>query len=97
LYFDFAYCAAGGWQPNARTRNTETRRFNPTALREHDVRGTIGTTINMDDAYAIGCSSGSIIVRDGGRRICIGYDGRPSRTSWRNVHSSNWTVANARS
>jgi phosphomannomutase len=54
------------------------RRFNPTVLREYDIRGTVGTTINKDDAYAIGRRFGSVVARDGGRQVCIGYDGRLS-------------------
>ncbi len=57
---------------------TTVHRFNPTVLREYDIRGTVGTTINREDAYAIGRSFGSIVARQGGQQVCIGYDGRLS-------------------
>ena len=51
-------------------------RFDPTILREYDVRGVVGETLSEDDAYAIGRSFGTVIVRDGGGSVCVGYDGR---------------------
>src|SRR5262245_38744961 len=57
---------------------TKSHRFNPTVLREYDIRGTVGKTIGKDDAYAIGRGFGSAVVRKGGQQVCIGYDGRLS-------------------
>jgi phosphomannomutase len=31
-----------------------THRFDPTSLREYDIRGIVGKTLGPDDAYAIG-------------------------------------------
>lgn len=50
--------------------------FHPTALREYDIRGIIGSTLGEDDARAIGQSFGSLIIRAGGRRVAVGRDGR---------------------
>jgi len=52
--------------------------FHPTVLREYDIRGIIGKTLTADDARAIGRSFGTMIVRGGGKRVAVGYDGRLS-------------------
>lgn len=55
-----------------------THIFHPTLLREYDLRGTVGDTLNRADAWALGRCFGTIIGRDGGRRVAVGYDGRLS-------------------
>ena len=55
-----------------------THRFNPTALREYDIRGIVGQTLGPDDAYAIGRGFGTRVRRNGGMRVAVGYDGRVS-------------------
>ncbi|WP_225206967.1 phosphoglucomutase/phosphomannomutase PgmG [Novosphingobium huizhouense] len=55
-----------------------THKFHPTVLREYDIRGIIGETLGPDDARAIGRGFGSRIVRAGGKRVAVGYDGRVS-------------------
>jgi phosphomannomutase len=55
---------------------TGPHRFNPTVLREYDVRGVVGETLSADDAYAIGRSFGTVVCRNNGRTACVGYDGR---------------------
>ncbi len=57
---------------------THTHRFDPTILREYDVRGIVGETITPDDAWALGRAFGTVIARGGGRRAFTGYDGRAS-------------------
>ncbi|MFL2770507.1 MAG: phosphoglucomutase/phosphomannomutase PgmG [Rhodospirillaceae bacterium] len=52
--------------------------FHPTILREYDIRGIVGDTLGVDDAVALGLSFGSLIIENGGSRICVGYDGRQS-------------------
>jgi len=52
--------------------------FHPSILREYDIRGIVGDTLSADDARTIGRAFGSLVVRAGGRRICLGYDGRLS-------------------
>ena len=53
-------------------------RFDPTVLREYDIRGIVGKTLGEAEAYAIGRTFGSMVGRENGRRICIGRDGRIS-------------------
>jgi phosphomannomutase len=55
-----------------------THRFDPTALREYDIRGIVGQTLGADDAYAIGRGFGTRVRRNGGTRVAVGYDGRVS-------------------
>jgi phosphomannomutase len=57
---------------------TFQHRFDPTTLREYDIRGIVGRTLSDADAFAIGRCFGSIIARQGGRTTAVGYDGRLS-------------------
>ena len=50
--------------------------FNPTSLREYDIRGVVGKTLTEADGFAIGRTFGSMIARQGGSTIAVGYDGR---------------------
>ena len=56
-------------------------RFDPTVLREYDIRGIVGETLTTADADAVGRSFGSVVREAGGRRVCVGYDGRLSSPS----------------
>ncbi len=51
-------------------------RFDSTVLREYDIRGIVGKTLKPEDAFAIGRCFGSVVVRAGGKRVAVGYDGR---------------------
>ncbi len=53
-------------------------RFDPTILREYDVRGIVGQTLSSDDAQALGRAFGTMARRRGGSRLAVGYDGRLS-------------------
>ncbi|MFZ2996548.1 phosphoglucomutase/phosphomannomutase PgmG [Sphingobium sp.] len=55
-----------------------THRFHPSLLRDYDIRGTVGKTLDAADAWAVGRSFGTIIRRAGGSRVAVGYDGRLS-------------------
>ncbi|MGB3470516.1 MAG: phosphomannomutase/phosphoglucomutase [Erythrobacter sp.] len=66
-----------------------THQFDPTILREYDIRGVIGETLGADDARAIGRSFGSMLRRSamssggevaptGAKTVAVGYDGRIS-------------------
>lgn len=55
-----------------------SHRFDPTTLREYDIRGIVGRTLSAKDAFAIGRCFGSLVVRDGGRTVAVGRDGRLS-------------------
>jgi phosphomannomutase len=52
--------------------------FHSTILREYDIRGIIGETLGEADAYAIGRGFGTIVAREGGKKVAVGYDGRLS-------------------
>lgn len=56
----------------------EKHTFNPTILRKYDIRGIVGETLNPEDALAVGKAFGTIVVRQGGKSVCVGYDGRIS-------------------
>ncbi|UAK23536.1 phosphoglucomutase/phosphomannomutase PgmG [Sphingomonas nostoxanthinifaciens] len=53
-------------------------RFDPTSLREYDIRGIVGKTLGPDDAYAIGRGFATHVRRAGGTRVAVGRDGRVS-------------------
>ena len=55
-----------------------THQFEPTSLREYDIRGIVGQTLRAADARAIGRTFGSIVSRGGGRVVAVGCDGRLS-------------------
>ena len=50
--------------------------FDPTIIREYDIRGIVGKTLHASDALALGKAFGSMVARAGGKRISVGYDGR---------------------
>jgi len=52
--------------------------FDRTVLREYDIRGIVGKTLQPEDAFAIGRCFGSIVARGDGKRVAVGYDGRLS-------------------
>ena len=62
-----------------------THRFDPTSLREYDIRGIVGKTLGADDARAIGRSFGTVVRRSGGTRVAVGWDGRVSSESLRDA------------
>src|SRR5215472_3685052 len=51
-------------------------RFDPTILREYDIRGIVGQTLSNADAQAIGRAYAVALSKAGGRRVAVGYDGR---------------------
>ena len=55
-----------------------THRFDPTSLREYDIRGIVGKTLGEADANAIGRGFATRVRRAGGTRVAVGYDGRMS-------------------
>ncbi|MDR6852736.1 phosphomannomutase [Sphingomonas sp. BE123] len=55
-----------------------THRFDPTSLREYDIRGIVGKTLGPDDARAIGRGFATLLRRAGGTRVAVGRDGRIS-------------------
>jgi phosphomannomutase len=53
-------------------------RFDPSILREYDIRGVVGKTLSAADARAIGQSFAAVLTTAGGRRAAVGRDGRLS-------------------
>jgi phosphomannomutase len=53
-----------------------SHRFDPTILREYDIRGIVGETLSNDDARAIGRAYAVMLAEAGGQRVAVGYDGR---------------------
>jgi phosphomannomutase len=52
--------------------------FDPTILREYDIRGVVGRTLHSDDARALGRAFGSMMRASGASLVAVGYDGRLS-------------------
>tara|TARA_B100000886_G_scaffold335767_1_gene293373 strand:- start:13295 stop:14674 length:1380 start_codon:yes stop_codon:yes gene_type:complete len=50
--------------------------FDPTILREYDIRGVFNKNLSKADAKAVGLSFGTVVKESGGITICVGYDGR---------------------
>ena len=48
-----------------------THRFDPTSLREYDIRGVVGKTLSEADAFAIGRCFGSVVARRGGLTVAV--------------------------
>jgi phosphomannomutase len=53
-----------------------THQFNPTILREYDIRGIVGDTLTEADAYALGRTYAAMALDEGAKRITVGRDGR---------------------
>jgi len=56
----------------------QNHEFHGSVLREYDIRGVVGDTLSIADAYAIGRSFGTNLAREGGTKVAVGYDGRLS-------------------
>jgi phosphomannomutase len=52
--------------------------FDPVVLREYDIRGTVGKSLSALDAKAIGRAFGTRVLREGGKKVIVGRDGRLS-------------------
>lgn len=52
--------------------------FHTSVLREYDIRGIVGDTLSKADALAVGRSLGTVIRRNGGKKVAVGRDGRLS-------------------
>src|SRR3954464_5251726 len=51
-------------------------KFNPTILREYDIRGIVGDTLTEADAYALGRTYAALARDEDAKRIAVGRDGR---------------------
>ncbi len=66
---------------------SKTHKFHPSILRAYDIRGIVGSTINIADANFIGLAFGTYVARSkmvsdnaaaAGKKICVAFDGRHS-------------------
>lgn len=56
-----------------------THSFDPSILREYDIRGTVGDTLKEEDCYFVGRAFGTVVRRQKqGKTVVVGYDGRES-------------------
>ena len=53
-------------------------KFDPSVLREYDIRGIINDTLTANDAHAIGSIFGSVVNKNDGHSVVVGRDGRHS-------------------
>ncbi|MFZ9635940.1 MAG: phosphomannomutase, partial [Alphaproteobacteria bacterium] len=53
-----------------------SHRFDPSVLREYDIRGIVGRTLGEQDARAVGLGFGTAVVEKGGRRVAAARAGR---------------------
>ncbi len=53
-------------------------RFDPSILREYDIRGVVGETLGEDDAHALGRTFATWLAARGKNTVCVGRDGRVS-------------------
>ena len=53
-------------------------RFDPSILREYDIRGIVGQTLTEDDAHALGRAFATWLSGEGGQAVHVGRDGRVS-------------------
>ncbi|MBX3565845.1 MAG: phosphomannomutase/phosphoglucomutase [Sphingomonas sp.] len=70
-----------------------THRFDPTSLREYDIRGIVGEALGPDDARAIGRGFATLLRRAGGRRVAVGMDGRVSSPMLRDALVAGLTAS----
>jgi phosphomannomutase len=53
-----------------------THIFTASVLREYDIRGIVGKTLDESDAWALGRTYAALALNEGARRIAVGRDGR---------------------
>src|SRR5205823_385455 len=53
-----------------------SHRFDPSILREYDIRGVVGKTLFAADAHALGRAFATTVAQAGGKKVAVGYDGR---------------------
>ena len=76
--------------------NTNSHQFHPSVLREYDIRGIVGDTLSVADAYAIGRTFASIIGEGtASPRIATGFDARLSSPDLENELVRGLTDAGA--
>lgn len=61
-----------------RVADKVTHRFDASILREYDIRGLVGSTLKEEDCYFVGRAFGTVLRRQGGKTVAVGFDGRES-------------------
>ncbi|PKB14201.1 phosphomannomutase [Novosphingobium kunmingense] len=56
----------------------KAHRFDPTILREYDIRGQVGSQLGANDAHALGRGFATVVRGAGGSAVAVGRDGRLS-------------------
>ncbi len=51
-------------------------KINPFMFREYDIRGEVGKDLTLDAATLIGKAYATVVLREGGKKVCCGRDGR---------------------
>jgi phosphomannomutase len=64
--------------------NSFKHHFNPTILREYDIRGIVDKTLFAADLYAVGRAFGTVIAHANGKKAGVCYDGRFSSPEFAN-------------
>lgn len=56
--------------------------FDPTILREYDIRGKVATSLSENDCYYVGRAFGTLLKRRGGKTAALGFDGRETSPAY---------------
>ncbi|MFY9287373.1 MAG: phosphomannomutase/phosphoglucomutase [Alphaproteobacteria bacterium] len=59
--------------------------FDPTIIREYDIRGVVGKTLHVKDARPLGRAFGTMVKRAGGNHVMVGFDGRTHSPDFENA------------
>lgn len=54
----------------------DTHAFHPSILRAYDIRGIVGETLTATDAYFVGRAVATLLRKQGGSTLALGWDGR---------------------
>lgn len=64
---------------NMNVSENKSHEFNPSILREYDIRGIVDETVTGEDAFFIGKAFATCVLeKNAGKSICLCYDGRLS-------------------
>ena len=66
-----------------------SHKFDPTTLREYDIRGIVGRGLTVDDAFAIGRVFGSMVARASGATVARAGGAAVARIV-RRKHRAGW-------
>ena len=58
------------------TQTISARVIDPAILRDEDIRGIVGRSVDAADAAALGAAFGTLVAKGDGRTVVLGFDGR---------------------